>query len=439
MSEISDPDPRDDNCGRIAHRRQGSRYRLAFGIVLSLATTLVACSQSDRETPMSTPAPPAQVDRLVSGIEPSPRAALFSIYYHALRSRHVLPSPERVRYPPGDVEDAAKRLAALTTDESPQAVSWRRRAIAVLVGSSIPAPTPEQWMPESFRHALITLHAPLTPIYDRWVHVQDQLHRRAECDSQEESMALEETAWNVLNSSGDLPPACCACLRQYDIDGSGSVALAYFELDVQRAPADASTGMDPRCWAKCEPSFFSDTHTVKDCSGSDNSPVGPDPICGQQELDPAKAVVLEDVDYATLPNACNPPDIQFQNLLKIGAEPQSDGGYTMQYALCLGVQSAICGAAGGLSVDCGCTGASDDGTGATNLWGIKYLRFCDPDLADWTVVGLRAMVDEIRERGVCCGMTHPDKPCDWCNIPNVVNTPPTDCDQCAATMAQPCQ
>jgi hypothetical protein len=160
MSGISDPDLRDDNCGRIAHRCQGSRYRPAFGIVLSLATTLVACSQSDRETPTSTPAPPAQVDRLVSGIEPSPRAALFSIYYHALRSRHVLPSPERERYPPGDVEDAAKRLAALAKDNSPQATSWQRRAIAVLVGSSIPAPTPEQWTPESFRNALIYAPCP---------------------------------------------------------------------------------------------------------------------------------------------------------------------------------------------------------------------------------------------------------------------------------------
>jgi hypothetical protein len=421
---------------RTTAKGAGTASHLAL---FSLATMVVGCSQSDRDTPPSTPAPPAQVDSLVSGIEPSPRAALFTIYYHALRRRNALPSPERERYPAGDVEDAAKRLAALAKDNFPQSKSWQRRAIAVLVGSSVPAPTPEQWTPESFRKALLTLHAPLTPIYDHWVHLQDQLHRGAECDTPDEPMALEETAWNVLNSSSDLPPACCACLRQYGIDGGGSVAMAYFELDVQRAPADVSIGMDPRCWARCEPSFFSDTHTVNDCSGTNNSPVGPAPICGKQELDPATAVVLENVDYATLPGGCNPPDIQFQNLLKVGGKPQPDGGYTLQYALCLGLQSAICGAAGGLSVDCGCTGASDDATGATNIWGIKYLRFCDPDLDDWTVVGLRAMVDEIREQGVCCGMTHPGKPCDWCNIPNVVNTPPTDCDQCAAMTARPCQ
>jgi len=210
-------------------------------------------------------------------------------------------------------------------------------------------------------------------------------------------------------------------------------------MDVQRAAVDVSVGIDPRCWATCEPSFFLATHTAGDCSGTNNSPSGPDPNCGKEGLDQTNAVLFENVDFATLPEACNPPDIQFQNLLKVGAKPQSDGGYTMQYALCRGLQSSICGAAGGIGVDCGCTGASDDGTGATNIWGIKYLRFCDPDLGDWTVVGLRAMVDEIREQGVCCGMTHPDKPCDWCNTPNVVNSPPTDCGQCAATTVQPCQ
>jgi hypothetical protein len=195
-------------------------------------------------------------------------------------------------------------------------------------------------------------------------------------------------------------------------------------------------GTDPRCWAKCNPTFFTDSYFVADCSGTSTSPETDPVSCGQEEFE--NKVLLEKVQYLTLPEACTPPQIQFTNLLRVGAKKQPNDGYRMEYELCKAIDSTICGGSGGLSVDCGCTKALDDGRGETTLSGVKYIRFCDADLDDWTLVGLRAMVDEIRDNGVCCGMTGPKPECDSCDPPPLDEVPKMDCDQCAATSTRTC-
>lgn len=409
-------------------------WKAATAIVLSSAVALSGCCcQSSKQPPPQTASLSPQLCESTGSID-SIRASLFSIYYVALRERHALPSPDQERYPPCDVITAANTLGA-----APDAVSWKRRAIAVLVGSMTPGPTPDDWTPEEYRKALSALGAPFAAIANAWNALQkDNVDPRAK-SQKDESMALEATAWNVMNTIGsNLPPKCCACLSQYHLESpvGGGVAMASFQFNVERPPADVRTGIDPRCWAKCEPTFFTATYPVSDCSGNFTSPIGSSPNCGNETL--ANTVLLENVQYAAVPGLCLPPKIEFRNLLQVDAAPLTGNGYTMNYAFCHGIDSSICGAQSGLSVDCGCTGDSDNGLGDTVLHGVKYIRFCDPALDDWTVVGLHAMIDEIGEEGVCCGMTGPAGTCQTCNPAPDIPNPNIECAGCAATSTQPC-
>jgi hypothetical protein len=356
--------------------------------------------------------------------------ALFSIYYVALRERDGLPDPVHERYPPEDVVAAANLLAA---DQDAEAVSWKRRAIATLVGSSVPGATADQWRPESLRDALLALHAPLDKIY---LALQAQPLTAKDATRY---VALADAAWTVLNSNASpYPGKCCACLEQYhtDVGSAATPAMAFFQFNVQRPPGDVRIGMDPRCWASCNPPYFAQTFLVSDCSGKSTSQVGGVPNCGADTLKPG-SVLLENVLFGAVPS-CKPPQVQFQNLLAVTAAPQPGDGYLMNYAFCDGLGSAICGAQSGLSVDCGCTADKSDGLTGTQLHGVKYIRFCDPTLQNWTMVGLFAMVDEIGQQGACCGMTDPAGTCDPCNPAPDNPTPDVECAQCAATSTQPC-
>ena len=79
--------------------------------------------------------------------------------------------------------------------------------------------------------------------------------------------------------------------------------MAFFKLNVARPQAEVHAVMDPRCWAQCNPNFFQTTHMVADCSGTDLSPTGGPPVCGQQSFE---GVLFEKVQYtfpAPTPNA----------------------------------------------------------------------------------------------------------------------------------------
>ena len=366
-------------------RNSCNRWYAAIAAVISIvsAVGLGGCPMR-RESP---PQPPAHAPDLATpiGADTAARAALFSIYYDALHERHALPSPNRERYPPEDVVAAANLLAA-----DPDAVSWKRMAIAKLVGSSQPGPTPNQWTPESFRDALIALHAPLDKISQAWLaQVGDSAKwRLKDANAADVSLALEDAAWTAMNASdspcqGNVAPVCSRPISTQAAAACPRWATSY---STSNTPGDVRIGMVPSLLGDVRPRVL--------------HPIVPgerlqlDLPNHRRSTKMHRAIGYCEHGVAGARSVCggtrdlHPTQIEFTNLLKIGAAPQAGDGYAMSYAFCKGIDSSICGAQGGLSVDCGCIDDQDDGsgTGNTTLYGVKYIRFCDPDLDNWTVV-----------------------------------------------------
>jgi hypothetical protein len=402
---------------------------------------------------------------LVSAIETSgmaeQQAALLSIYYYALHVRKELPNPDlrAERCPPVKPSTAAEILAR---DHSADGVSRRRRAIAVLAGSSQPAKLVDDWTPVELRDALRTLAGPafMEAFSKAWLRLSSMHHRmttartpgRGMCpDSsppstatppqpgiQDDPMAKEQTALNILNQAGSgLPPRCCTCLQVYDYDPppeTAKVAMAFFNMTITRSSADVSAAIDPRCWAKCNSDFFKTTNMVTDCSGSTSPMPSPQP-CGTAVLNGCLFEHVEFTPTLGCPNS-NSPTVLFKNILKV--DTLTSTNYEMDYALAFSKESKLpCqgNGSGQISVDSGCAIAEPSLAG-TRMRGVKYVKFNDPTLANWTVVGLRGMVDEVQQVGVCCGAPAPGE-CSECAMPQLDENPGCPCAGSATSSCPP--
>jgi hypothetical protein len=403
----------------------------------------------------------------VRAVETSPaaeqQAALLSIYYHALLVRKELPNPNirAERCPPTNLTTAAEILAK---DHSADGVSRRRRAIAVLAGSSQPANLVEDWRPRELRDALRTLAGTgfMKAFSSAWLSLSSRHHRMTTArtpgpgmhpDSsppaaatppgptvQDDPMAMEQTALNILNQAGSvLPPRCCTCLQVYDFDPppeTAKVAMAFFNMTITRPSADVSAAIDPRCWTKCNSDFFKATNLVVDCSGSTVPMPSPQP-CGTAVLN---GCLFEHVEYTpTLgcPNF-NSPTVLFKNILKVDTLMSTN--YEMDYALALSKDSKLpCQGSGSgqIDVDSGCA-IAEPALAGTRMRGVKYVKFADPTLANWTVVGLRGIVDEIQQVGVCCGAPAPAPgECHECAMPQLDENPGCPCASSATNSCPP--
>jgi hypothetical protein len=346
-----------------------------------------------------------------------------SVYYQALRARGAI-SGGPTRSPLIALSTAA---GILSEDSSPVGKSRRRRAIAVLVGSCTIGRTPEEWAPRDFAHAIQIMGGQLDGISGMWF----SHHPPAPAPpgtpgppDANQALAQEQAARNFLNSTASpLPAECCACLNVYDIDPppelAGNVAMASFKITVQAPASTVRSATDPRCWAKCNPEFFDATNMVTDCSGSGTLLSSASPSdCGTVQLN---GPLLELMRIGGSMTCAGPgPDARFTNILNITAVP-STSDYQTNYNLCKSIDSKLpCQSStpGGVDVDCGCAKTVSITPSETTLFGVKYLKFSDPSLGDLTIVGLKAMVDYILDRGVCCGgSSAPAESCQLCADP----------------------
>jgi hypothetical protein len=449
---------------RIAERLQGifmvALFLAASGFHSALAEQPAAVTESRRASAGvsgGTEQPEAPDEDASSPEE----AALLSIYYHALKERGELPAPDKEKWPPMLLDRAAGILAK---DSSPESVSRLRRAVAVLVGSSTIAVKAKEWQPVEFRDALLTLVKPETldnisrvwftelrePVKPVGVPREEAPSLRDRSltpeppppspraakvskkgQAQQQSISQEQAALNALNAPGSgYPASCCACLTDYHIESQTetSAAMAWFRINVWRSQPEVSRAFDPRCWSSCNPEFFRKTQMATDCSASIPSQTSPAPnTCGKDDLD---GKLFEKVQFDS---ACtNKPALRFKNKLWIVTQlDTASGNYHVDYGLCRSIRSKLPCASehnGGIAVDCGYT-ATDASPVGSYVQGLKRLKFSDPALANWTAVGLRAMVDGIVEKGVCCGASAPAQGCESCPGPIVQEDVTAECKE----------
>ena len=200
---------------------------------------------------------------------------------------------------------------------------------------------------------------------------------------------------------------CCACLVAWDVrPPSGSrPGMGYFMVSVARSFADMAPLTDPQSWAACGPTNFAASYVTTPAACATAAPT-------PQPSPPAKgttwsAPLFESFRAAAAPRpGCNPNETRFRNVLHVEGVRTSTS-YRYDYGLCRSIDHRVSCSDGpaGITWDCGFTSLQQDGTGSV-LKGVKYLRFADGlGLNAWVQAGMRAMIDDIVDNGVCCGTT----------------------------------
>jgi len=322
------------------------------------------------------------------------------------------------------IDDA---LGTLHADTSPRGNTRRRRSIAVLTGAFAQLGSQGiQWQ-GNVKGSLE--HAYGQPV----VRDLNEIEKRIQCLNATDRDAKETIAYEVLDSmSPGWQRHCCSCLRSYDVDPASTTSpgKGFFVIWVQRDLPAISQAMDPQAWAACSPDFFASTYVVKkdtcaDGDEVDHSP-SPPPVGS-----PWDAVFFEDFRLS-LPSqgGCTDNVIEFKTMLKVDSSdaPTATNGladyHEVDFDLCNSRKSRVSCTPeqnDGIEKDCGFTFAKPEYPTGTVLTGVKFLQYStDLGINNWIDVGMRAMIDDIRDEGVCCGSTDPVGDCP-CAKPMVVD------------------
>lgn len=354
------------------------------------------------------------------------RGALLSIYYVAYEDPSPSPSPGVQPLP----LDQALRI--LSRDESPQGDTRRRRAIATVTGAF--AQSTSQGI--EWQSNLVDLRLTLTQLFGE--PLIRGIEKRIECSQAVDRISKETVAYTAMDFAADPGPEatpaptkrrCCSCTRFFDVDGPGlTPGKGFFIIWANRDFADVKTVMDPQSWSQCNPDSFASSYVVasNQClEGDETSPHSTPPPPGSAW----EGVLFEQFSW-TGAKLCDQTILELQNLLRIksfdGTTTPSAGSvpfHEIDFTLCSTLSSQIpCG--GELTKDCGFAQAKPDYVG-TMMTGVKYLDFAgESGIEKWMDAGLRAMIDEIRDEGICCGYSGPIGSCSCANTVQVDVSPP---------------
>jgi hypothetical protein len=418
-------------------RNHTSWIAIAHGLVVVLAI-----GNANAE---ATPTPSAgQLPAVAADPHADARAALLSIYFHAYADPDAL---EQTELKPMSLREAARELRVAPCEpEDRLCDTRRRRAVAVMVGISTP---PEQegepFQPVEVQKALLELEAPLQELTEELISFRNHmmlLGDEAElgfppeatpehcdlhegCQSEQLAQPLkEEIAYLAMNKAKDSKwkPRCCACTEVWKIEPAQGAAKAmdpaanltgevYFRIRVERSYDEIKKTMDPQGWDECHGDFFSATYLADD--DSCKSDATPTPLPTQPPGSAWSAALFEHFRITYPPKtSCSPNETRFQNVLRICArENNSKDLYSIDYGLCRSIDSSIsCDPEpGGIVTDCGRVESTPLGVSGTRMYGTKHLAFSprkiEHGLQYWLRPMLKALIDEAREEGVCCGMT----------------------------------
>ncbi len=219
---------------------------------------------------------------------------------------------------------------------------------------------------------------------------------------------------------------CCACLVGWDVKppSGGRPGMGYFMISVDRPFAELAPLTDPQSWSFCNPLDFAASNVAMPsaCSTGNAAPLPSPPAPGSTWSGP----LFEHFRVLSPPTqACDPNQSRFRNILEIAAV-RTATSLRYDYGLCDSIDHRVncTDGPGGITWDCGFTALQQDGAGSV-LKGVKYLRFADGlGVNAWVEAGMRAMIDDIRDHEVCCGMTGSVE-CPKCAPPERLHvTPP---------------
>lgn len=221
------------------------------------------------------------------------------------------------------------------------------------------------------------------------------------------------------------PRRCCACLMAWDVRAPSGArpGMAYYMISVKRPFSEMAPITDPQSWSTCNPgNFLASWVAAPDaCTTGNTDPAASPPTKGTSWSAP----LFEHFRVVSEPRpGCDPNESRFRNLLDIQSV-RAATSYRYDYGLCRSIDHRVdCSdGSGGITWDCGFTTVQASGAGSV-VKGVKYLRFADGlGLNNWVEAGLRAMVDDIVDNEVCCGLSGPVQ-CPTCTKPLHIHVDP---------------
>jgi hypothetical protein len=230
---------------------------------------------------------------------------------------------------------------------------------------------------------------------------------------------LEDAGGDIIDTTpalARLQRTCCPCIEMCQVGPWGRVAVAEFQIDVNRDSQCLFHVIDPQCWPSVTLLNFKQTFVVDGAACT-----GGIPTCRSgQTCDPllAQPVAMAMAGSPTVPwcgllyeefladAAGTTSDLQ--NVLKVATAKATDKTYRVDYGLCEARGWNICDttpktpscASGtcGIVYDCGFAHVADQpAAGTSSLFGTKRVQFVgglkgDPNA--WAPIALEVMVKE---------------------------------------------
>jgi len=367
------------------------------------------------------------------------RGAVQSLYFYAYK--WGVSMPRRLKPMPLDGV-----VCTLIRDQSPRHEARRRLAIMKLVGSlqplrQLPGGAVVLGPPE-FCTALIGLSAPLDKILlqvgpliggrgegAQATKAKKKAKRKAKSMEPQPRPKIEQATEGVLVETAGPLKTNCAVVEDCSTpqDGPAQANGIGFTIKVQRSLAAVEPVMDPQAWDDCNTSSFEKTYItgqppVIDSTTGDAQPASSSPAPGSMYGSPKNPLPLFEYyvfNPCGTPGSCASNSVSFKNILNIVAQDGQDPfskrpQHEIDYKLDQCIQSVISGSVQkgtGIDIDQGFVTAIDDGTGATDLSGQKFIRFSpgtsSAGLNIWAQVVLPLLCDEVAGKsggGVCCDL-----------------------------------